>query len=433
MSCAAVSTRRLVALAALAAAGLLLALSGCSDSSGPDSPGEDLGGAVLSGDLDPGQGSMLLKRLDQTVPGQAPILVELIGSNLRVDAALEIVSIDVVIRNAGAEALYAPAMIWLSGLRPDGVRVLNADVVPGPPDTTGAASPPSRYGFDYSELLGGDPVLAPQESSETKTWRFHVPGLTGFSFGARAEFGMVPDLPRIAGRCFEDVDRDGRPDANEGAVMGLVGASGPDGFAMTAVTDAGGRYAIPVTASGLYSVNFIPLLPVDPLARYARPRFSTPNPLSVLLTPGPDGRPGSYLDAHFGVYYTTGSDSLPPVIRWDAPFDSLASDGYIFQEGRVTGLVMRLRVGFSGCQPDHPLALYWQVGPEASPLPVAHLRLAHDDLGEMCDAFWTRDLAFDLLPIRRTMGTSGLIILVLDTPDGQSHRFELGPLGPDAR
>jgi len=140
---------------ALGLALVSLALAGCSSDPGRH-PADVQGGALLSGDLDPGQGTFVLQRLDQTVPDRAPIRVELIGSNLQVDAATEVVSLDVAIRNVGEQPLYAPAMVWLSGLRPDGVTVLNADVVPGPPDTNATVPPPprERYGFDYTLLLG---------------------------------------------------------------------------------------------------------------------------------------------------------------------------------------------------------------------------------------------------------------------------------------
>jgi hypothetical protein len=439
------TTRR---LAALVVALLALALAGCSNDAGPAATADDQGGALLSGDLDPGQGTFVLKRLDETPPDRAPIHVELIGSNLQVDAIAEVVSLDVAIRNAGPQPLFAPAMVWLSGLRPVGVTVLDADVVPGPPDTS-LALPPlprQRYGFDYTQLLGGDPVLAAGETSDSRTWRFHVPGLTGFAFGARAEFGLVPDLPVIAGRCFLDRNRDGQFQPDELPLPhGMIGATGPDSFAVAVRPDLEGRYALPVGQAGLYTLRFWPcdragVDPVlgdhedgdegegDPGDRPA-PIFTTPNPLTVLLTPGSDGRPNSFLDADFGVFLPAADDSFPPVVHTAAPLDTLRGDPFMLLDSRVTGVAMRLAVGFSGCGPDHPFTLYWWEASDLdmSPLPVVHLALRHDGRGEMCQAWFERQLAFDLRPIRAALGGSLPIPMVLHTPDGQLRAFVLQP------
>jgi hypothetical protein len=434
-------------LLALAVAMLALAPAGCSDHAGPGTPANDQGGALLSGDLNPGQGTFVLRRLDETLPDRAPIRVELIGSNLQVDAAAEVVSLDVAIRNAGEQPLFVSAMIWLYGLRPDSVTVLNADVVPGLPDTSVTLPPPprERYGFDYTQFLGGDPVLAAGETSDARTWRFHVPGLTGFAFGARAEFGLVPDLPVIAGRCFLDANRDGVLQPGELPLPhGIIGATGPDGVALAVRPDQEGRYALPVGQAGLYTLQFWPfgLATVDTVLGdhedgddgddggddpedRPEPIFTTPNPLTVLLTPGPDGRPNSFLEANFGVFVAAEDDSFPPVVHTTAPFDFLHGDNFALMESGVTGSVMRLDVGFSGCQANHPFMLYWQEGPEMSPLPVAHLILRHDGRGEMCQAWFTRELTFDLRPILAALGGTQPIPLILHTPDGQIRSYVL--------
>ncbi|MHB8079137.1 MAG: hypothetical protein ACYDIE_07775 [Candidatus Krumholzibacteriia bacterium] len=425
-------------LLALGIALLVLASHGCADNPGPGVPAGDLGGAVLSADLDPGQGTFVLQRVDQVLPDRTPISVELIGSNLQVDAATEEVFLDVAIRNGGQQPLYAPALIWLYGLRPAGVTVLNADVVPGLPDTTAAATtppPPSApYGFDYTQFLGGDSLLAAGETSAARTWRFHVPGLTGFAFGVRAEFGTVPDLPIIAGRCFLDGNQDGVPQPAELPIPhGLIAATGPDGFAFSVKPDHEGRYAVPVSQAGLYTLQYWPFgrAAADSSAQAGddrvAPVFTTPNPLTVLLALRPDGRPASFLGADFGVFVAAEEDSLPPAVHTTAPFDSLPGDPYALGESGVTGILMRLGVGFRGCQPDHPFTLYWQEGPELSPVPVVHLILTHDGRGELCDAWFTRELKFDLRPIRAALGGTAPIPLVLHAPDGTTRSYVLRP------
>jgi hypothetical protein len=71
--------------------------------------------------------------------------------------------------------------------------------------------------------------------------------------------------------------------------------------------------------------------------------------------------------------------------------------------------------------------LYWQEGPEMSPLPVAHLILRHDGRGEMCQAWFTRELTFDLRPILAALGGTQPIPLILHTPDGQIRSYVLRP------
>jgi hypothetical protein len=56
----------------------------------------------------------------------------------------------------------------------------------------------------------------------------------------------------------------------------------------------------------------------------------------------------------------------------------------------------------------------------------ARLVLSHDDLGEPCDAFWTRELSFDVRPIL-ALNDGQMIILRLVDWNGQTHTFELNP------
>jgi hypothetical protein len=412
-----------------------LLLVGCSDSSGPDPARNEMGGAVLVGQLDPGTQTFTLKQLEQEVPGAARIMISLLGDSLKVDTTAETVSIDVAIRNDGTEPLYPPAIIWLSELMPDGVTVENADLVPGPPDTIPTASPttPLSWGFDYTTLLGGTNMLAPGETSGAKTWLFHVPGLTGFSLRAQAEFGMAPDMPQIAGLCFFDLNGDGIPEDGEPPlVRGRISASGPEGFEMTAVSDAEGHYSIPVTLPGLYTLS---------LWAYCRAEdcggdeghhilsllYTTPNPLEVVLPPDADGMPVSYLDANFGAQNPGQPGAYPPAVFTESPFDSLDGSPYQYLGGWLRNSILHLRVGYTACEADQPFTLYWQVGPEASPLPSAHLYLVREQDGDCTTSFEQR-LGFDLRTIWENMGRPQIAIrLRFQDYDGELHSFLLRP------
>jgi hypothetical protein len=269
---------------------LLLALGACSDSTGPSTtsgdPGED-GLAVFDGSVDPGRSTFVLQRIEQPgPPGTAPILVELIGSNLRVGELVDTILIDVAVRNLSANVdLFPPAWIWVHDLRPREVSIANADAL--------IDELVSRYGFDYSELLGEEGVLPPGETSKPKTWMFHDPGLAAFSFGADAHFSLSPDRSHISGVVFIDDNFNGVYDPEDAPVPGFpVALRGADLGELHGVTNDEGRYTFYLDEAGLYSIWFRGL----PDTRCGE----TTNPLLVVLSTGPDGRPRSYDDADYG-------------------------------------------------------------------------------------------------------------------------------------
>jgi len=408
---------------------------GCSRSTGPASPQPDAGEAQVSGVLDPGAGTFVLQTLDAAPPDRfAHVPVQLIGSNLQIDPTIEIVSLDVAIHNQGDLPLYAPAVVWLTRFLPPGVTVINADLVVAPDDTIPSIPvpldtppPPSIWGFEYSALLGGDEVLQPGETSGTKTWEFHVPDLVAFSFAARATFGLVQDLPRLAGLCFEDRNRNGIMDRGEDpAPGGTVRMRAPEGQVLEAHPGPAGRYVFPIETAGLYQLRYLP--PLRP--HFLDPHFTTPNPLQVLVTQGPDGRPRSYLTANFGVFWESPFDTVPAVILVDGPPDSLVNAPYQLQGLEVEGDILHLQVAFSGCQPVHPFSLYMDTGFMES-LPVqANMYLDHE-LDEDCEAYFQAHLRFDLAPVRQAhidaYGEPGVVILHLFDYEGQSHDFRFGP------
>jgi hypothetical protein len=394
---------------------LTILAGGCSDSERPSTTDESTGAAPFAGTIKPGEGTFVLQDLGEPVPGQTPVRVALLGRNLQVDEAAENVSIDVAILNEGSTPLYPPAMIWLSDLVPPGVAVLNADLVP----VTIRDSP--LYGFDYSALLGGW-ALAPHDTSGAKTWSFHVPGLTAFSFRARAEFGLVPDHAAISGLVFLDRDRNGTLDPGDPPFPnGRVVVLQPDGSSVVAPVGQEGRYAVPAAQTGLYRLTYEPLIRCR-----CEVLFTTPNPLTVLLPPGPDGRPVGYPNADFGAYVKQTVDSIPPVVLAPAPLDSLRGDPYMFRGAVISGDVIALDVGFSGCGPDHPFVLYWVPGPEASPvLRSIDLVLAYDDLGELCPAFWQKEIRFSLAPISASPVTWPITVRFHDY-NGEVHTYFWG-------
>lgn len=399
---------------------LLILPSGCSDSTDPTPPQDDQ--ALFEGSIDPNGGEFLLARID--LPGVIPLRIDLIGSNLEVVPDESRVSLDVALRNQSQIPLYPQVVLWISQILPGTVTVTNADILP---PTMDPASPiPFLFGFDYSELLGEDGVLEPGESSGAKTWIFHDPGMVSFSFNARVEFGSEPSEGVITGMVFEDLNQNGIHDRNEGPfAVGEIWVTPPEGEAYSVMTEPDGTFRAPAPQPGLYSLRLEIL--VDCVTC-----ITTPNPRQALVVPDASGVPQPVYGVDFGAVCAACGDVPRPVRLTLAPPDSLQPQNYYFlQDSWIEGSILHLRVGFSGCEPDHPFELV--AGRHfMESMPVATwLRLLHDDRGELCEAWWEQDLQFDLRPIQDAhiadYGEPGEVRLRLQTPDGQIHEFRLEP------
>lgn len=410
---------------------LAMALHGCSDSTAPVVDGSDLGRIGTEGSLDPASGTFVLKTLQVPPPWEGqPIQVQLIGSNLGISNSGDLVSLDVAIRSLHPEPLYAPAVVWVDDFTPPGVSITNADYVLSPPmsdvkqDTFAYFE---HYGFDYSELMG-DGILDPEEISGAKTWVFHDPGQASFSFSGRAEFGLAPDLPRIAGRCFFDEDGNGLPEPWEPGLGGAyVFATLPNGDRVDMMPGPDGFFSFPVAEVGLYEVHcdlmwMMPYLPC----------WTTPNPREILLTPSPDGSPNSFLDAHFGFCWHD-PPQQPAIVLTDLTPPDLHFGHWTLIEAEIFGQrLLRLHVGFSGCQPDHPFTLYASGEYMESLPPQINVVLVHE-IEEDCDAWFETELVFNLGPLWEdfldTYGP-GLLLMDLLTFDGEMVQVEF-PVFPE--
>ncbi len=407
-----------------------LGIIGCSESTEPLADNPARSGAQGQGTIDPAAGSFILKTFDVPPPhGGSAIPVQLVGSNLVVLPDSGQVSLDVALRNLHFEPLFAPAMIWLSEITPSSVLVLNPDQVRAPmgPD---AACPTceTQFGFDYSDLFGEDDVLGPDETSDAKTWIFSNADNSSFSFAAQAEFGMVPDLPRIAGLCWSDQNRNGIFDQNELPLgFGMVEVRLPHGGLIQTMVQPDGRFALPVEESGLYQLHFHPMvetiLPVG---------FSTPNPLEILLVPGPNRQPNSFLEANFGIF-----NEVPGfgIIQFtNLPADSLQVGDYRLLEAYLESPVsLGVTVNYGGCGPDEPFTLFMTGGFLESMPPQANIVLRKDYETD-CDAIWQTQIHFDLGPlVDRFLDAYGPGILLLNLIDfaGNERQLELVMFPPD--
>lgn len=375
--------------------------------------------------LDPDGSSFVLSRVTTEQPG---LDLELVGTNLVSDLAAGTVSLDVAMRNVSRQELAAPAEVWLSDFRPEGVAVRNPDFT-DPDDGSDGGSPnddgtaPVRFGFDYAAAFGEDQVLAPGETSTARSWTFAVPGQGSFSFAAVATFGSAARAV-LAGGVFHDLDGDGVRDPDEPPFSGRIVVTRPDGsLARVEVLD-GGRYRLPVREVGLHRVTYEP----PALDCACDVVVTTPNPLEVIIVPDANGQPQDYLGATFGARVIRLGDEVQPILLTDRQPDEIPQDPYRLGEIALRGDVLVARVGFSGCSQDQPFALY-MTGGFLESFPVqARLVLGHDALGEECDAAWERTLRFDLRPLReayvRGYGEGpATIVLRLTDPQGIEHEL----------
>ncbi len=405
-----------------------LVLGGCSGSTQPGHDSTD-GTGHFEGQIDAGANSCILKSLEGPVPNDRPIRVDLLARELTTDPATDHVFLEIAVQNADWRPLHGPAEIIVSGLEPPSVRATNADWTTCPDSTIRPQVPVvCEFGFDYSAELGDDGILSPGEVSGYRLWVFHAPELTAFSFGATARFALESGAASISGLFFSDTNENGHHDADEMPLpAGWVEVTGPGIDGLTVRIGEDGRYAASIDEPGLYSVTGFP----PPTGAVQPVRFTTPNPLQVVITAGPTGKPLSYLHADFGLATLQDPDLYPRIALIDGPPDSLSQSPFNLAGISREGDLLVLRVGYSGCQPDHPFNLFMVDGfMESSPV-QARLVLIHNDLGELCEVYFERTLTFDIQPIQeahtRIYGAPGVVRLDFVDWFGDSHILDYEP------
>lgn len=386
---------------------ILLVFAACA--SDPSAPG-DTGRAQV----DPDQtGTFVLKSLE-TGPPERLVRIDLLGSDVQTDSRTGRVWLDVAVANRSNLPVRPRLLVWLSNFTPEDVVVTNADILP----PVNAPIDPGLYGFDYSETFGSDGVLMPGEISRAKPWEFLMNEVGGFSFAARAENFEVGG--NLGGFVFWDENTNGQQDPNEApAGFGVVRVEGPDNVVRESLVDPRGRWSVEVPAPGLYSALFIP-----PPTLFAPLAFTTPNPLEVVMVAtGSDGIV-PFDDAHFGIV-----NANPVITRSDLPPDAFDRDPFDFGEAEVRNGFLWMRLGFSGCGPDHPVGLVMVDDFKESEPVRATVVITHDDQGELCDGWFEVERSFHLEPLvqwyRAIYGEGqGTVILELLDAAGDLHEVE---------
>ena len=139
----------------------------------------------------------LIKRADLARPGvaaeAAPVTerIRLRAGNVQFDLSNGIFSFDATLTNISSATIFTPLRAVIQNLRPGSTTVLNAD---GGGNRNGAF-------YSYTESVGLDKFLTPNETSATRKWQFFVPELRQFSFTVTVEGELqrttVPPAPII--------------------------------------------------------------------------------------------------------------------------------------------------------------------------------------------------------------------------------------------
>lgn len=393
----------------------LLLITGCSSDPVEPGPGNVDPEAWFDGSFD-GDG-LVLQRTEVFGPGGILIEVELVAKGLSFDAALNQLKVAVAIRNSSRIDLHAPASVGLSDFNPASVVPLNAN---------NHSVDLGRWWYDYSRTLGDDRILSAGEESAPVEWILQLARPGSFSFAAIARFAAEANRPVLGGRVFLDLDRDGIPGREEPSAFGTVEVTFPNARRMMVRPDEEGLWYVRVDTPGIHVARWIapPTMGITPVC------LTTPNPLQVLLTPGPSELPRGFTEAHFGV-------DPEPCLQWrmmpiwlsDVPVDSLESDPWVLVDLAQTGPDdpgperLEITVGFGGCSANHPLAFAFEhPGDAAIPHSTMVATIVHDDLGELCEAWFHTTRGVDLAVLRQQWreitGYSGSLNLELHTPAG---------------
>jgi len=107
-----------------------------------------------------------------------------------------------------------------------------------------------------------------------------------------------------------------------------------------------------------------------------------------------------------------------PSASKEAPVSSRASDPFDLLGASIEGDSMMIDVRYGGGCQEHVFAL--DAGPMLKSLPPKQLlSISHDANGDNCRALFTKTIAFDLVPYRRS--PHGITVIVLD---GQELIYE---------
>lgn len=388
------------ALAFLLALPLAPLVAGCGTEPSPPDPASR---------VDPAAGDFVLSAVE--APGGTRL--RLVGRELQVDPANGRLRLELSVRNEGEAPIFPPLDVLVHGFLPRGVHPANADR--HYTDRGGVETWAYRYAAVDSGGIGPGGETAPRE------WVLEVPGLVPFSFGARVAFPDVAPAAQLGGTVYLEGAPGDDPVAFPG---GAVLLTRPDGSQDEAQVGDFGHYRFALEGTGLHELRYLPPPSFAPVC------ITTPNPLQVVITPDEQGDPRGFGRANFGVDPAC-HVKTPPVrlFRGDPP--GVPRDPFTLLGAGAEGHVVWLQVGFSGCDPEQPFALLASVDFEESEPVQSRAIVAHDNEGQLCDAWFERRLRFDATPLldayAEAYGAPGPVVLRLEGPPGTVYRVRLEP------
>jgi len=170
-------------------------------------------------------------------------LIRLQTSNFQFDAQNKIFSFDAVLINISQSKIFVPLRAIIDNLRPGPptISVVNAD----------AGGNGNGALWDYSNYVGSDVELSPNETSRAKNWKFFNPQIQQFSFTVKIEGELTGPNPPVPPTVTQPVSP-----TNQLQVT-LTGMTAPQ----AAIEVIGGSTIATARADGLgaFSVN-VPLL-----------------------------------------------------------------------------------------------------------------------------------------------------------------------------
>lgn len=109
------------------------------------------------------------------------------------------------------------------------------------------------------------------------------------------------------------------------------------------------------------------------------------------------GKLRAAVSAFHGLVFGT----LPMVVDFDTRPNRWPSDHMVLEEAAISGDYLEVRVSYGGgCRTHDIQAVAWGGWMESFPVQVK-VFLSHDDRNDPCDAWITRDIRFDLVPLKR--------------------------------
>ncbi|MBK6281544.1 MAG: NigD-like N-terminal domain-containing protein [Draconibacterium sp.] len=115
-----------------------------------------------------------------------------------------------------------------------------------------------------------------------------------------------------------------------------------------------------------------------------------------------------------------------PFINWNSSnSDSLPNDPIYLHEAFVDGDCLQIKVSYSGGCKEHTINLVRIQLSEKDTSNIPTFEISHNANGDMCEAYFTKELRFDLNPLKQA-GVNEFI-LTAKLPDGEIYEeiFEL--------